>query len=455
MKNADQLEHSGEPAKLHTVKIAEPGSRPNPSANAPRIALMGWCDRAARIETHHPALAHTNIQGLTYSRVSHIFPLNMRGITLVLAIYNPEPGESFTVQFRHSDGARAFDLTMNLNVAQVFDQEQKKYVEAKKGEESGWHIIATQVGTDVLVMRPDILKAYLLSADGEQFLAFFNLVHASIPLYSSDQVAALRSDPLARRVIRMRYTCTECGGQLETYCALERNKALDDQGIRWFADLEDRFSCKCGKLAFDLQYIRTGMHGLLSRSLTPDEQAGTDYVRLYEKTKLEEDCRQFKTLLDQSAPEQEVQGFLETHPIFFSRFSATRLMRKPKIMLKYVADFAILNRRKELLLVEIERPGMRLLTKERRTTADLGHAVAQVRDWIREVNDHRAAVLDSHGIELREVAVVRGVVVGGRRPSDDEDARSLRQSFSGDIDFYTYDDLLGDTAEIIRQIANA
>jgi len=135
--------------------------------------------------------------------------------------------------------------------------------------------------------------------------------------------------------------------------------------------------------------------------------------------------------------------------------SAHRLIPKPKILNKYVADFAILNQRKELVLIEIEKAETRLLTKDRQIAAELQHAVTQVTNWIQEVNDHKAAVLSSLHIELREVAVIRGIVIAGRSPVEDEDARSLRRAFSGDVDFYTFDDLLRDTTEIIRRVANA
>jgi len=426
------------------------------SEHAPRVAIMGWCDRAARIEGPHPALTHMNIQGLTCSRVSYLFPLSLRGITFLVSLYNPKAGESFTVQFRYSDGAKAFDITMNLAKSQLFDPERQEYVDLNAGTEAhGWYFFTTQVANDVLITKPDTLNAFLTSPTGEQLLGSFNFIHASLPPYSADQIAALRSDPLARRIIRVRYSCTECGAKLQTYAGLERNKALEDQGYCWFAELGEEFHCDCGKLSFALQYMRSGLHGVLSRSLTPDDQAAGDYIRLYETTKLEDDSRQFKALLDRNAPEEVLQDFLEAHPIFFSRFSASRLIPKPKILTKYVADFAILNQRKELQLIEIEKPGIRLLTKERQITADLQHAVTQVTDWIQEVNDHRTAVLSSLEIDLKEVAVVRGVVIAGKSPSDDEGARALRRTFSGEVDFYTYDDLLRDITEIIRRVANA
>jgi hypothetical protein len=42
-----------------------------------------------------------------------------------------------------------------------------------------------------------------------------------------------------------------------------------------------------------------------------------------------------------------------------------------------VADFAIVNQREELLLIEIEKAGTRLLAKDRQLTAELQHAVTQ------------------------------------------------------------------------------
>jgi len=60
-----------------------------------------------------------------------------------------------------------------------------------------------------------------------------------------------------------------------------------------------------------------------------------------------------------------------------------------------------------------------------------------------------------HNIELKEVAVVRGIVIAGRSPADHEDARALRPTFSGNVDFFTYDDLLRDVTEILRRVATA
>jgi len=423
--------------------------------HTPRIALLGWCERASQVAGLHPAMPQINIQGLSQGRFSHFFPVSVQGLSFVVGIYNPTEGESFTVEFRHSDGTKAFDFVLNLNEIQTYDPAISQYRPLHDGEakNKGWTFQIVHAAGDSLVIRPDTFRAMFKDGSTEHYLGSFAIGHVSVAPYSPDQIAALRTDPLARRVVRIGYGCKQCGAKFQTYAALERDAKQEQEGWKWSGELDGEYQCSCGGMKFSLEYLRTGLHGMLSRNLAPSDQLAGAFVRLYEVTKLEDDSRTFKSLIDAETAEQQLQDFLEAHPFFFSRFSANRLIPKPQIQ-KYFADFAILNQRKELLLVEIEKPQLRLLTKERRITADLQHAITQVRDWIQEVNDHRAAVLSMHKIELREVAVVKGVVVAGRSPTEHEDARALRRAFS-DIEFFTYDDLLRDVTEIIRRVANA
>jgi len=110
-------------------------------------------------------------------------------------------------------------------------------------------------------------------------------------------------------------------------------------------------------------------------------------VRLYEDSALAETCRKFVRLLDSEPDEEQVQKFLESNPVFFHTFTPIKLIPKPPILTEYKADFAVLNNRRELLLIEIERPALRLLKKDGGVTADLQHAIDQVRNWMCVVND--------------------------------------------------------------------
>src|SRR5262249_17222988 len=111
---------------------------------------------------------------------------------------------------------------------------------------------------------------------------------------------------------------------------------------------------------------------------------------------------------------------------------------------------------KELLLVELERPGTRLQKKLKHTfglTAELQHALDQVRSWIQVFEDHRAAALTNIDLSIDEVAKVKGVVVAGRTPTTTEEARGLRGRPFDDVELFTYDDLLNDFLNMLRDVA--
>jgi hypothetical protein len=165
-----------------------------------------------------------SIQGISHGRFSNFFPISVRGLTMVMGVYSPRNGESFTIEFRHSDGTKAFDFVVKIN-------------------------------------------------------------------------------------------------DIQTY----------DPAVNEFREVNEVEAAAVGKMRFSLEYRRTGLHGVLGRNLTPADETTTTFIKLYETTKLEADCREFKTLLEADSPEQKLQDFLEKNLIFFSRFSALRLIPKPQI----------------------------------------------------------------------------------------------------------------------------
>ena len=275
-----------------------------------------------------------------------------------------------------------------------------------------------------------------------------------MPPFTPEDIAAIRSDPLALKIARCRVACKLCEGELRAYTGIERSKKLEVEGWVWHESLPERFRCKCGEQDFSLVPLRTGLHGVLRRNLNPIATQNISLVRLYEKTALEEHCREFLGLLDSRAPEEEVQKFLERQPVFFSRFVPQKLLFKKPVLTKYFLDFAVLDAQKQLFLIEIEKPGLQLVKKDAGVRAELQHAVDQVRKWIQEFDSHRVAALDGLGLKLDDVAKVKGVVIAGRTPKNEKHERFLRAiSWGDDIEFYTFDDLLKSVTEIIRQVA--
>jgi hypothetical protein len=437
----------------HEVEAIDVSSDvPGTADLAPRVAILGWCDRAVEMSPGHP-LWHTHIWGLARARLSCMYPLNLRGLKVVFGVYNPRAGEALQVVFRLPSGldvARA-----NIAIQRISELGASAVNADQSQGGDGWFVAALELNDDALVMEPCAIRAFYVGTGRETFCGSLYLLHGAVPLFGVEQLQAIKADPLALKFVKARYSCKFCSSELKTYAGIERSEKLEANGYVDHKRLPDRFTCACGKTDFDLKYLRTGLYGLLLRTVDRTADLGAAAVRLYEKTTLEEYCRQFLELLQRDCAEEELQNFLEAHPVFFSRFNPKWLKPKPKIMSKYAADFAILNERRELFLIEIERNTTKLIKADGGLHSELQHAVDQVRRWKQEADDHRSAVLSCLDLNLNDVARIRGIVIAGRTPMDDDHVRLLRAVPWSDIDFYTYDDLLSSVVELVRQIATA
>lgn len=424
---------------------------------APRVAFVGLCDRSVEITEGHEIFWHMNILGVSPTKVFNIFPVFLDGIRYIVAIYNPKVGERFTVRLRRSGGKQILEFFIDVGQAEVLEASSGAKRVLTSGEAvPGWNRVIQPFPKGFQVNEPGAYDLLLASGDREEFLGSLHFLHARAAPLTPESIAAIRSDPLATKLIRVEFTCITCGESVHAYAGLEKNPKLESEGWVWFEKLADRFKCGCGANDINLEYIRTGLPGLLSRRLSPVSDSTQNAVRLYEQSALEEQARNFQKLISQNVKEEILQEFLEQHPIFFSYFLPTKLMSKKPILTKYKSDFVILTDRKELLLIEIERATLRLLKKDGGVQHELQHAMDQVRDWLSTFVDHRVAALDAMGLKLEEVAAVKGVVIAGRLPHNPEQLRVFRnKSLSfGDIAVYTYDDLLSPVREIIRQRAS-
>jgi hypothetical protein len=309
----DEITESDQTPIEAEVKLA---LRSEPTAqgdSAPRIALLGWCERAALVQNGPAALWHTNILGLSANRVSHFYPLDISSHFLAIAFYNIRVGESFTLEFQDSAGGKAFETKMTLSSAQSTEYAGTESKQIEPGHQiPGWKMLVAQTG-HVLVSKPDQYRVFVSSTGGRQYLGDLGLLHAPLPPFTNEQIAAIRSDPLASKWLRIRYKCTECGSEFRTYTGVERSPRSESEGWLWSQDLGESFACSCGKMSFSLQFLKTGLHGLLLRKVTTSNEMAGDFVRLYEKTALEEYCRQLKQLIDTNAREEDLQTSISFH----------------------------------------------------------------------------------------------------------------------------------------------
>lgn len=425
----------------------------------PRLAFLGFCDRAEEITEGHTLFWRLNLLGLSKARAFYVFPTNLRGLKLALAIFRPKAGDSFSLTFRGMQGQPSFDFSMAITSVVYSEAGQDSSVSDTEHTagvaEAGWAFVPSEISTDILVTSPGSYEVFLNRENEQQYVGAVTLAQISLPPYTAEELTALKSDPLATKFVRMNIGCNSCHDEMKAYAGVERSPSLEAQGFCWNHDItSNEFLCSCGRSRFSLIPIRTGLHGLLRRNINPKTDTNISAVRLYEQTTLEEYCRELLRLIEVDSREEVLQNFLESHPIFFHVFLPKKIIFKPPILTKYVADFAVLNARDELLLIEIERPGIVLLKKDGDITADLSHAFHQVRTWTQVLNDHRAAALEAIGLKLDEVTRVRSVVVAGRKPSDERQLKMLRPVSTAETELFTYDDLLTSVTELIKHVAN-
>jgi len=272
------------------------------------------------------------------------------------------------------------------------------------------------------------------------------------PPLTEERKVAIRANALAAKAIRLDLACSTCRTGWKAYAALDRDDSLEAQGFSWYESLPPEGSCDCAKLKVDLSYIRSSLHGFLGIETPPPGQI--ELVPMYHRRALQALVREFTSLLDTNPKEERVQQFLSAHPVILSQFGATWLLPKAPILTMHFTDFALLNHRRELVLIEIERPSLKLMPQKGGPSAELQTPVRQLNDWFHEIEEHRAAALACMKLLPTDVAGVRGVVIAGRNKDyDREKLRKLRKwDFGRRIELLTYDDLINGFVAIIKTL---
>jgi hypothetical protein len=182
----------------------------------------------------------------------------------------------------------------------------------------------------------------------------------SLPL-TEDRINAIKSNPLAIKMANFVIKCNICNDEIKAYVGLDRSVNLETEGYIWYKELPDLFVCRCGKSNADLRIAKDNMPALLDNIVLDRDRISL--TKMYETEVLENICSRFSDLLNRNPPEERVQEFIEGNPILLQHLSPVRMFYKSPILSKYNTDIVILNQKKELLLIELERPGIQLLKK--------------------------------------------------------------------------------------------
>lgn len=402
-----------------------------------------------------------DIHGLASRRTEVLFPVSLNDIQWVFLLHQryleTNKERAICIDIRSTDGTAVGFVRLSGKeecVVQPAESIAHTTQELPLRQISNWLMLPATV--DSIIGEPGTYEVFagVDSADKKIGDVFFH--YRVVPPFSSEQIEAIKSDPASVKAVRIEFGCKFCPSKFKAYTALEQIKSLEEEGYIWQHNLPERFNCKCGKTSIDLRFAKESMHGMLGADgrVVSDQLS---YVRRYGYAEINEIARQFNALLGRLPEEEPVQKFIENHPVLLSRFHAQKLFVKPAVLGKYQADFAVLDTSGQLLLIELERPGMKLFRKNGHPTAELMHAYGQVADWLAEYSRFPQAFLDAFRLKDDQVTNVRGLVITGRRKSANKEhlRRHMSHPVYNDIDFMTLDDLSDSLVRISRELSNA
>ena len=422
------------------------------------VVLLGVADRARLViepASHVPAW---NILGLKQFVPSYIFPADLSSLKLIFAIHDPAMHHGRRFEVRGPDGEyigwgvftfrRPGDGTSDDRAEPLPVHDMAAF--AIYPEEA-------RVATAVFSMAP--LQLYFPTPGYYEFtiqedthpvsVGGIRLVEIAAPPLTPDRVAAMKADPRSPQSVHVEFTCNTCGESLIAYAALERSAELESLGYIWYEKCPEVLECRCGRRV-NISTVRKNLHGLLGFRAASDLMSAA-FIPRYERSAIETLRINFLWLLNSDAPEEVFQQFIEANLLVFHSFSPARIFFKSPILNTFRTDFVIINHARELLLIEIEKPSTRLLTKMGGISAELQHALDQVRNWIHAIDEHRLAALDAIGVRREEVATVLGVVVAGRdSPYEPDRLRWLKSIDHGRVRILTYDDIHASIESLVK-----
>ncbi|MEK7530277.1 MAG: Shedu anti-phage system protein SduA domain-containing protein [Patescibacteria group bacterium] len=411
------------------------------------VYFLGLCERfneptIGNVGEHK--IKRTDLIGLRFIFLSSIFPFSSESFYLTFLLDNHfvSDGGSLTLKVRHRDsGEEVGSISITAHVLGAGNRLASRFT-----------LGAAKIPGNYPL--PGSYEVFLKSSDSEVVVGGFDLIHIPALPLTPERVKALKSDPTAAKYIRFELTCNDCHDSIKAWVGIngkEDNK--NEDGYIWYEDLPEDFVCSCGRIKRSLKYLRENLHGILGHKPSPfssEEEIERNYTSAALKTTL----RDFEEVIEHSKTEEEIQKFIELHPIVLACFSPEFLKFKAPATAKFKTDFALLNQKGELVLIEIEKANTPLFTKMGTQHSKLTQAIGQVEDWLKEARRNKLGVIDDlgiNGVSIDMVTAVKGVVIAGRSLKK-YDTHIEKLHARQDISFFTFDDLLKSLRNIVLRV---
>jgi hypothetical protein len=269
---------------------------------------------------------------------------------------------------------------------------------------------------NLFLSKPVDIDVFVKIGETEHKTGSFTCPFVNPAPMTEQERAAIMSRPDAMNIIVIQLRCNSCKDTICFHLALDGKSQPRDTHSESIPIQEatNEWRCKCGQQETPLCYLKQGMHHLF-RTLSSREPKQLGFIAMYEVSSVSAILANYqKLLIEHEDGEEEIfQKYIEENPMIWNFLAPILIWKKPRILTKYKADFAILGRMNVLYFVEIEKPKTTLIKKGGGVHAQLQAALDQIRDWRIEIDKRREAVLSSLELEQRDVHDIRYIIVAG------------------------------------------
>lgn len=418
------------------------------------VAFFGICEKANSNAYDHAATWHQNILGLKQNFISSIYPVNLNSINLIIGIYDLEKFQGGKLIFKNVKEEQIFHINISPpQISNIFEGNASDVSSIIKNTNSvGWSLITFKINFDALIMEPGLINVYF-DYDGKSWpVGFMTANYRKAPKLTPEIIAGLKSNPQAAKKVIVEISCSTCNESLKAYAGFERDKILEKDGSIWYEEVPNLFKCKCIKSYPNLKYVKENLHALLGTPIIGNRM-NLKAIEMYNEAAIKNIINGFEKLINSKPLEGPVQKYIEENLLILQSFNPQQIFIKSPILTEHKTDFCILNHKKELFLVEIEKPDTQIMKLNGHTNHELQHAIDQVNDWIHCFKEEKSAILRSMKLKPEDVSMIKGVVIAGRDTGWDKDKlHKLKGKNLGDVSFYTYDDILGDLYTLLQNL---
>lgn len=399
-----------------------------------------------------------NLLGVTRSLFLPFFPQPLEGLHCIVGLprsaFSSPGGCLITLLFTDTknpaNSARArLNATfepLSGSPQSISDPSGSSVQTISSGNEHGYEMVPIPA-PPLVVGQPTTVSVDVEWCENKYHVGEFSCRFSQPEPLSEPERRALASRPGAARRIVVEITCTHCGDTLRFYTLLDPNdhsRPQTDPPAMYVHDAPSEWSCKCTNFVANLEFAKLGMHDLFRRAneLSSIKKKMT-FKPLYEKAQLANIFLDFQHLIHSTPAEEEVQTFIEDHPVIWAFLSPVQILHKPAVLTKKRADFGIITPQKVLYLVEIEKPQTKLGTNTGGLSAEVQKGIDQIRDWRVVVEDHRIAFLNELGLKHEQVHDIRFLLIAGLTHTTSETTmiKVKRNPPAPNTQFLCFDDL--------------